>query len=313
MKIKITQILTLCLLSSSIHSLSYNAPINDSPHNNQDGFSVHIAGGYLGGEAHEYVYDEMGRTISQLNWNLDGAAIIKGEMNANLFPWLTANINGWGTLDSSDAVMDDYDWFNPNQQRWTHWSHHSDTTLNSADNIDINLRGWFVNTPQSKLGVTLGYAQTSFDFLANGGCYQYANGLYNGCFANEPMIGYQQTFETTYFGLTGKYLFNNVELNATFKYSPWVDASDVDEHYARNLTFTDNSDNSTFSSVNLSAGYYVSPSFKFFLEGIYNNFSNGKGDTLLNDNMGHLFQINDAAGIENNNYVLAAGIQYIVH
>lgn len=274
-------------------------------------FSANVAAGYLGGESNEYVYDESGRTLSQLNWKIDGAAIIKGEVEFDLLTWLTANVNGWTTLDKGHAQMDDYDWMNPARSTWTDWSHHPDTDLNYANNIDLNLRAWFLQNQHYKLGGMAGYQQNSFEFLAKGGCYQYAEGLYTGCFPDhEPGIRYQQTFETTYVGLAGKYLLNNVELNATFKISPWVQARDVDEHYARDITFTENGENSTFTSVTLAAGYFVSPHTKVFFETAYNQFANGKADTQINDHRGIIYQVDDSSGLSNHNYVLALGVQY---
>lgn len=310
MKIKIIQILSCILMLGPITSVSSQQLVTEQNTYRLNGFSINAAAGYLGGESNEYVYDEMGRKLSELNWKINGAAIIKGEVNVDFLPWLTGNARGWSTLDSSNALMDDYDWMNPAQSGWTDWSHHPDTDLNYANNMDFNLRGWFLQKPNYKLGATAGYEQSSFDFLAKGGCYQYNNGLYTGCFANsEPMIGYQQTFETVYLGLTGKYLVNNFELNATVKYGPWVQANDVDQHFARNLVFNESGENSNFSSVTVAAGYHVNPRAKVFFEAAFNQFTNGKADMELNNGIDTYF-INNAAGLGNNNYVLALGVQY---
>ena len=279
-----------------------------------DKLSLTAAAGYLGGESNEYVYNDTGKKLSQLNWKIDGAAIINGAINVDVLPWLTANVNGWTTMENNHALMDDYDWVNPAQSSWTDWSHHPDTDLNYANNIDLNLRGWFIQNQYYKIGATAGYEQSSFDFLAKGCCYQYNNGLYTGCFPNNELgIGYQQTFETGYLGLTGKYLMNNVELNATLKFSPWVQANDIDKHYARDITFTETGDNSSFSSITIAAGYYFSQFTKAFFEASYNQFTNGKADTLLDNNRGDVYYIQNGAGLGNNNYTLALGVQYTPH
>ena len=295
-----------------MNSFSYQTTIPESATYRMDKFSISGSLGYLGGESNEYVYDESGRTLSQLTWKINGAAIIKGEVNVDLLPWLSANANGWSTMDTNGAQMDDYDWMNPAQSKWTDWSHHPDTDLNDANAIDLNLRGWVLQNQHYKLGVTAGYQEDSFDFSARGGCYQYANGLYTGCFhSNETLIDYQQNFEATYLGLTGKYLMNAIEFNATVKFSPWVKASDVDEHYARNITFTERGNHSNFSSVTASAGYYMSQYTQLFLEAAYTQFANGKADTLLDDySDGGRYYIADGAGLSNSNYALGFGIKY---
>ena len=311
MKIKIISFFSCLVVLSSINAFSYQYPTPEYRLYRMDKLSINGALGYLGGESNEYVYTQYGDTLSQLNWQINSAPIVKGEINVDFLPWLTGNVNGWSTMDTGKAKMDDYDWMNPSQSKWTHWSHHEDTDLNNAYNLDLNLRGWFLQSQQYKIGLTGGYQQEQFDFSAKGGCYQYANGLYSGCFQNGlAMIDYQQNFEATYLGLTGKYLMNNLELNATVKFSPWVHSSDIDEHYARNLTFTEESLQSTFSSVSVGAGYFLSPFSQVFVEAAYNQFSNGKADTVINDNNGDYFLINNSAGLGNTNYTLALGLKY---
>ena len=312
MRSKITQILLCILILNPLSSFSFPQSLPENSIYPMDKWSINGSIGYLQGESNEYVYGDGGRQLSELDWKIQGATVIKAELMADLLPWLTANVNGWGTIDNSTALMDDYDWFNPHQSSWTHWSHHPDTELTEATNIDFNLRGWLLQNQNYKLGITTGYQQTSFDFLAKGGCYQYNNGLQTGCFPDHmPMIDYQQTFKTTYLGLTGKYLLNNnFELSATLKYSPWVKSSDVDEHYARDITFTESGDNSTFSSAALSAGYYFSRQTKVFFEAAFIQFTNGMADTEYNDHSNGIIFIRDAAGLSNQNYVLSLGIQY---
>jgi len=311
MRIKIIPLFSSFLLLSSINSFSSQYPAPENSLYRMDKLSINGALGYLGGESNEYVYTQTGETLSQLNWKINGVPVIKGEINVDFLPWLTANFNGWSTTDTGKAKMDDYDWMNPAQSKWTHWSHHDDTDLNNANNLDLNLRGWFLQNQQYKVGLTGGYQTEMFDFSAKGGCYQYANGLFSGCFPSGlTMIGYQQNFEATYLGLTGKYLMNNLELNATVKFSSWVHSSDIDEHYARNLTFTEEGIQSNFSSITVAAGYYLTYYTQFFVEGAYNQFTSGNADTVINDNNGSYFFIKNGAGLGNTNYVLALGLKY---
>jgi plasminogen activator len=277
----------------------------------QDKWSLNVSLGYLAGESNEYVYFS-GEKVSQLNWKIKQAAIIKGEMNYDLFSWLTANINGWNTLDNGQAVMDDYDWLNPYQTKWSHWSHHENTSLNDANEVDLNLRGWVFQSERYKLGIAAGHERDAFSFSAKGGCFQYDNGLFTGCLPqNEPVIGYSQVFETNYVGLIGKYLIHDFEFNAVVKLSPWVRSSDVDEHYLRNITFKEYGNNSNFYSAGIAAGYYVSHNVKVFAEGSLSRFTNGKADMkIMENNFGESYYIQNAAGLANNNYVISIGVQY---
>lgn len=316
MRIKtiLNQFLTL-LFSSALCSFSVNQSIQaaDLNHYQMSKFSLKASLGYLGGESNEYVYDTDGTKLSQLNWVLDGAPIFALNFNSDLFSWLSLGVDLWGTTDQSAAVMDDYDWLIPSQSRWSDWSHHVNTNLNNASQVDVNVRPWLFQNQTFKLGAIIGYQKTELEFLAKGGCFVYDNGLYTGCSdANEPAIGYQQIFEGGYFGFTSKYLMSHIELDATLKVSPWVSSSDKDEHYSRNLTFYESGNQSIYASLSVTAGYYFTQNIKAFLEGSLTQFTNGKADTVIDYKHGQdLYYIPDAAGLGHHNYVLALGVQYL--
>lgn len=157
-----------------------------------------------------------------------------------------------------------------------------------------------------------GYLENIFSFLDNGGCYQYANRTYVGCWSKEQHgIGYKQEFSTVYLGLIGQYIVNHFEFNANLKLSPWVEAKDVDQHYLRNLTFKEYGYDSNFYSAAISAGYNVSNTTKLFSEISFNQFTNGIADTLISDNDSKTYgYIYDAAGLSNKNYIISIGIKY---
>ncbi|WP_419419920.1 omptin family outer membrane protease [Legionella sp. D16C41] len=280
-----------------------------------DGVSLNAALGRLSGEAHEYVYEENSNNkISQLNWKINSALIAKAEINYDLKPWLTLNGKGFTTLAKGNGLMDDYDWLNPNQFHWTHWSHHDDTHLSYAKGMDLNLQAWIFHSANYKFGVLGGYERNSFSFNAKGGCYQYANGRDVGCFAaNEPGIGYRQTFSTPYLGLAGKYTVNNFELNLLLKASNWVNSKDNDEHYARNLTFKEWGNGAKYHSITLNTGYYFTRNMKLFAEASYTRYGNTKADTQIRDNTsGIKAYIPNSAGLDNKNYMVALGLQYTI-
>jgi plasminogen activator len=291
-------------LASSLDKMAYQF----------DGLSLNAGLGYLSGESHEYVYTEnMDRKISQLNWKINNALITKAEINYDLLSWLSLNGRGWTTLSKSKGLLDDYDWLNNNQSHWTDWSHHENTHLDYGGGIDLNLQTWLLYNQNYKLGFLGGYERNSFSFMAKGGCFQYDNGSYLGCFADdEPGIRYRQTFSSPYVGLAGKYAVNNIELSLLFKFSNWVKANDNDEHYARNLTFKEWGDSSKFHSLTLNAGYYFTKNTKIFTEVSYTRYSNAKANTEIIDNdSGERLYIPNSAGLDNKNYALMLGLKYI--
>lgn len=279
-----------------------------------NGLSLSTSLGVLSGKAHEYVYNQKTDTkLSQLNWRIKNAAIINGELNYDVLTWLSINGRGWITLAKNKAAMDDYDWLNPYQETWTDWSHHENTHLNYANELDLNFKAWLMQNENYKLGLAAGYQWSSFSWRASGGCYQYNSGTDMGCFPDNQLgIGYQQKFRTPYVGLAGKYFINNFEFIALLKYSGWVSARDHDEHYARNLTFKEYGSNSRYYAATINSGYHVTRNAKIFVEASYNHYSNGRADTEVIDNdTGEHFYENDSAGLSNKNYSVALGLQYL--
>ncbi len=277
----------------------------------QDKLSINAGIGYLGGESKEYVYED-DLTLSQLNWNIEQAAIVIGEINYQIFQNLALNAAGWVTAGMGNATMDDYDWLNPNQSSWTEWSHHEDTDLRYANQVDLNLRSWFMKREHLKLGLMAGYQRNAFSFLARGGCFQYDNRQFIGCFPeNEIGIGYQQTYNTGYLGALGHYENKALDVNAAVKYGPYVKSNDVDQHYARSLTFKESGNGASFYSLAVDTGFRMNPRAKVYIEGAINYFSNTKANTEMIDRISgeRDFFIN-AAGLKNTNYWLALGIQY---
>ncbi|GGI81901.1 omptin family outer membrane protease [Legionella impletisoli] len=304
---------TLMLYFSFIIPCSLNAalPLDKDGIVKQDKLSINAGIGYLGGESKEYVYED-GRTLSQLNWKIEQAAILLGEINYDLFQNIALNAAGWVTAGMGNAKMDDYDWLNPNQSTWTEWSHHEDTELRYANQIDLNLRGWLMENEHVKLGLMAGYQRNSFSFLARGGCFQYSSGQLIGCFpANEIGIGYQQTFNTGYLGALGHYEINALDVNAAIKYGPYVKSNDVDQHYARSLTFKESGNEASFYSLALDTGYRMNPQAKVYIKGAINYFSHTNANTeMINRISGERDFLTNAAGLKNTNYMLALGIQY---
>lgn len=277
-------------------------------------FTLNASIGYLSGKSKEFVYDApTGRKVSELDWKISGEPIIRGEANVHLFRWLDFNAQGWITLQQGRAVMDDYDWFNPNQIFWTDWSHHEDTNLRQANEFDLNLRSWFIQKPSYQVAGMAGYQRTLFSFLAKGGCFTYDNGSDIGCYVpGERIIGYKQVYGSPYIGLAGAYLVRSFEFNGLFKFSNRVNAKDVDQHYLRTLTFHDQSNHSKYYNAVLNAGYFIKPQIKLFVEGSLTYFPNTIAETEKIDNSTGALQYypRGSAGLGNRNYIIALGIQY---
>lgn len=274
-----------------------------------------------GGQGKEFVFtDSYADQLSLLNWEIKNVPIIKTDFTWNISPNLSFNINGWTTVGKKTVTMNDYDWQDPvNRNQLTDWSNHPDTSLNSANKIDLNFTYWLLQKPSYNVGLLFGYEHSQFSWTARGGSYQYSladqYGNYisgsalsdHGNFPDKAMgIGYKQKFSLYYFGLTANYRYNNYEINATAKMSPWVKSSDQDEHYMRNLTFYEKAEDSEFYAVTLNAGYYISPRIKLFTEITWNEYKFAHAKTTIKGYYGE-----SNAGISSRYYNLGIGAQYI--
>ncbi|MDU5780689.1 MAG: omptin family outer membrane protease [Pantoea sp.] len=290
----------------------------DSSVFNSEKVTGDISLGTLSGKTKERVYDpdSGGRKVSQLNWKYSNAAIIKGAVDWDLIPRLTVGASGWTTIGSRGGYMDDTDWLNEDQKSWTDQSKHPGTRLNYANQFDVNVKGWLLNEPTYRLGTMVGYQESRYSFKASGGSYNYTDentGLPDiGTFAfRELLIGYKQRFKTPYIGITGLYRYENFEFGGSFKYSGWVRTTDNDEHYNRNTTFRGSIKNQKFYSLAASAGYYLTPDAKIYLEGAWSRTTNKKGSTFYHEyDTGEKISEANSSGVENYSFLTSVGLQY---
>lgn len=270
--------------------------------------------GILNGKSHEFVYDvDTGKKISQLDWELKNSTILKGEFSWDAYSYLTFNARGWTTLSSGSAYMNDYDWADQNKSGWTDHSKHPDTTLNYGNEFDLSLTGWIYNTEMIKFGAVGGYQETRFSWTSQGGSYNYKNGTVTGNFPDDMLgVGYSQLYKMPYVGIKTRYSISDYEFNALFKFSDWVRASDNDEHYARGLTFRENTRDSRYYGISFDAGYFLTESTKVFVEYAYNNYDEGKGSSQAIDNSSGESSTTqgNAAGLSNVSHLISAGILY---
>lgn len=265
--------------------------------------------GTLSGSAIERVYDK-DRTLSQLDWKFNNVPILQGSINWDFSPWVSLGASGWLTLGSHGASdLVDRDWLTPAQEHYSHISE-SPTRLHFASFWDVNATIWGVNNDDWRLGAMLGLQRTEYKWDARGGYFSYANGADEGKFPDQQVISYRLMFAMPYVGLTGGYRIRDFEMNAGFKYSPWVRAYDRDMHHLRDITFYDRNRDSDFYSVSADIGYYVTSRVKVYVEGEWMKVTNGRGDEVAVQNQGTVSASPDSSGIESKAYNVTAGLKY---
>ncbi len=305
-----------CAIACSVMACSmvFSARAENHGQSMTDNITLDASVGWLAGKSQENVYDiDDGSKISQLDWKIKNTPIIKLGFAWEPTRRLTLNARGWTTLASRSAKMDDHDWIDSSQSRWSDWSTHPNSRLNHANEFDLGITGWVLNQPRYRLGGVIGYQQTRFSWTAIGGSYQYDNGTQVGTFPQgEHVSGYRQRFSLPYLGVAGLYRYQQIEFNLLLKFSPWIQARDNDEHYLRELTFRDNADDVRYYSASLDVGYYLTPHAKVFTALSWSKYQEGKGGTQVIDTQSgeSESESGDVAGISNKNYNVTFGLQY---
>lgn len=302
------------MLMAMSSGMAYAKSVQFTPNFSPESFTVSTSAGMLNGKSQELVYDAgTGRKVSQLDWKIKNTGIVKGELSWDPYSFLTLNARGWTSLASGSGYMDDYDWMNSSQARWTDHSTHPNTDVNYANEYDLSLTSWVFKNANYKAGVVAGYQETRFSWTATGGSYNYNNGTSTGDFAaGVPGVGYSQRFSMPYVGFTGQYRINDFEFNTLLKFSNLAKARGNDVHYLRDLSFNDKSTRSRYYGASVDAGYYIKTNTKVFAEFSYSKYEEGKGSTqIIDNNSGASSSIGgNAAGIANKNYTITAGLQY---
>jgi plasminogen activator len=280
--------------------------------------SVAAGIGYMTDSAREMVYDTpSGDRVSQLNWKIQNALVLRGTATLHVTDWLSASLGGWTKIDSNN-LMDDYDWLVPPYTQWSDHSHHTDTQLNKANQGDLSLAARLYNEDGWALSATAGYQWTGFKWSAYGGHYVYSIFGFRDAVGDftpgELGITYSQTFKAPYIGVSGTYnLDDDWQFSAALRGSPWVlAASDIDHHVLRDLIFHDKSNKSRMIAVSAGAAYNIDARAQIGATVEYQAYTLGKGSTRMLDQTTGIVSVfsGDASGIGNSTLTAMLNIVY---
>ncbi len=281
------------------------------------GFSSSLSLGRLSGEAHEYVYiPSSNRKLSQLDWKIKSAYVLKGDLSWRASSLLALNAKGWITIEQGRGYMDDYDWLDAhNPHKRTHHSWHSDTPLNYASEIDMNARFVFLHKGQNRMSGVLGYQRDKYSWESRSGHYRYTDNFGNiisGTFPNEKkVISYTQTYSMPYIGLAFEHTMKKGALRTEVKYSKWVRAEDVDEHYLRELTFYEKADSAKFVGFSITFLHKLDKNLTLLGEYSMNHYKHTIADTtMFNKRQGSVTFYKSGAGLSNKTQLLMLGLEY---
>ncbi|HAT6803317.1 TPA: omptin family outer membrane protease [Citrobacter freundii] len=274
-------------------------------------FSAEVSPGTMDVKTEEQAYNHSGKQ-SQINWKSTNNPVIKAALKWDVTPVVSLGLSGWTTLAHSNASMSDYDWLD-NKNGWDDKSESSKSKLNYANEFDVNTTYWLIPYSSYRLGLRLGYQESRFSWASYGGNYIYNdNGeTLTGTFSDSQAgIGYKQKLSVPYIALTGQYIAGRFDVNAVAKYSSFVRLKGSDQHYLRDIHFSDDVKEADYYGVYLDVGYAVTPASRVFLGMNYNYYPTSRGESVEhNYDTGQIKSGGDgSSGISNRNYQLFAGL-----
>lgn len=251
--------------------------------------SVEAFGGYATGNSTENVYDaRTGARISQLKWDISGAAMVGGRVAIRPLDWLSVRVRGWTSVEA-DSKMRDYDWLAgfDGAKSFTHISIHPDTVTPQLWQGDASVAVTYWQDENVSLTAIGGYRHYEAKFAARGGSYIYSTFAYGdttGVFTpGQTGVTYRQTWDAPYLGLGVAYASGSWIFAGEITGSPIVFASANDDHHLRALNFRDKLQTSSMIGLAGSLEYRLTDHLSAVGRFEYQRFSEALGGERVTD------------------------------
>lgn len=285
--------------------------------------SVSLYGGYMSGQSRELVYDAAtGQKVSELFWKINKATVVGGTLAVTPWPWLTFKAGGWIPLASRNT-MDDYDWTVSGLSDWTDWSHHEDTQMTQAYNLDLRFGVRVFSLPatplfdQASFHLIGGYRWFNIRWTASGGDYIYTpngGGFRSdiGSFPNgQPVITYEQWMETPFLGVGASFALERWSLEAEVVGSLSGRAHDRDDHHVRSILFTEDFSGVKMIGTNATLNYGLTERLSVFARFDYQQYFEAQSSsTATNYATGVVtYSPGNAAGMDHYSMIVSFGLK----
>lgn len=295
-------IAVLTVLFIIIFTLSAINPVY-SQNNEQNGkytFSLGTGFGAVYGQALELVYPVPGETkgelLSELIWDMKPVFYAGVYADFGLTDIMSkigffSSLSFKAGIPGESGIMEDRDWMSTQNNALTHYSCHTNRTLNFFW-LDLALGGTFpVKSFYIKPFISGSWMQ--FAFTGSGGFYKYANYISHGIYepiedsSEKPLSGdlisYRQDWLILAAGLSvGSNILYPFLFEFSFQITPLNYCAAVDNHLYDDKNYYDYTRFGLFIEPrgNISL---TTEKVKFSLEAAYRNISPAKGDSYINN------------------------------
>lgn len=279
------------------------------------------------GQAYENVYLD-NQKISELSWQIKNVQMLAVNSRLSYQKMKFGLSYGNSFSQGNNQTMVDSDWVgtyggkgcsdgNSCYNDWTHrsWSEEKTTQIR---NFDAN--AYYDILSNFSLG--LGFKQNTFKWEAWGTNYIYSStdsfenltGFRNesGTFSGK-IISYQQKMNIPYIGAEiNQPLFNKkLMINVRGAYSPWVNASTVDNHHLRDLTIKSSFNNGSYYSVGIGLEYFLLKNASVGMRYEFNQISENRGNATYYYSGRSPFSSRNAASYSNKYEKIGFFFKYI--
>lgn len=238
-------------------------------------------------QGNEFVYAGTYR-VSKLIWETT-APLLRGSISADLGYGISISAEG-SMAFNGDSHMVDYDWLHGDDthENWTHRSEHPDTSLEhfwtGAATIGYDL----ANVEDAVIRLHGGFQYTDVKWNAFGGSYVYSSDtgfrdLVGSISPGEPAISYRQQMPEVFLGVDGEQYYGALRVGALMRAGLVVGAVATDDHWLRDLRFTDTIYVQPAVELGLDAGYALGSHAELTLGGRLKHMFEQRGDAAAYD------------------------------
>lgn len=263
-------------------------------------------------KAGEYVY-QGDYKVSQLDWESKG--VKTGTIGAELdlgYKWRLK-----GRLDvglGGDGHMVDRDWLAPSIDDWTHQSIHPDTGLDRYINLLIEADRSLINTGSSRVALGGGLGFTDVKWTARGGSYIYSTFGFRDTVGNFPDgekgITYEQRIPTLFLSANAEQSLGRFTLSGTARGGASIGFKGIDDHWMRDLRFTDEILLAPMVGATVTADYQLLASTSLYVSGDFQKVFTARGDSTVRDtNTGATAEFDDAGKGDFQSVAVSVGVK----
>lgn len=271
--------------------------------------------------ANEFVFNG-NHTLSQLTWQ-STAPVLRSGVDARLGGGFTLKAEGALALSGS-SYMEDYDWqdydgagpFVPGNgpDDWTDRSQHPDTQLDYFASGSAALGYDLVRSEAGSINLNGGLQYSDVQWTASGGSALYSTaGFRNNSFniPAGPVVTYRQQLPSVFAGVDGQMESGRLHLGGMLRAGVTVFGRSTDEHWQRDLRFSDSLYLAPTLTIGANAAFDLGPTAQVLVAARYSQVFTTKATSDVRDTSTDavLFYGSNGGGLDLRTIDVTAGLK----